>query len=165
MCPSSPEMTTSRQILQLAPDTPEFGELTTLFSRQPSLVLATCRDGQPYCSLMAHAERQGLQTILMLSPDGTRKVENIRANPAVSLLISNHLGREGLPEATPMAATVTGTAEIMSPDHVDDLESLFLARHPHLRQFCRAPSTVAIQVTVTGIMLVRHFQEVIEFAP
>lgn len=157
-------MTPSRRNLPLDPGTPEFGELTTLFSRQPGLVLATCRDGHPYCSLMAHAERQDLQSIIMVSPDNTRKVENIRSSPAVSLLLTNQAcGGEASLNDSPVAVTVTGTATILAPDRVPDLNSVFLNRHPHLSAFCAAPSTVVLEVSVTGIMLVRHFQEVTEF--
>ena len=158
-------MTASRRTLPLDPTLPEFGELAALMSGRQSLVLATCRDGNPYCSLMAHAATSDLRTVILASPAKSRKVDNIRANPAVSLLITSQTRAEASGETSPMAVTITGTAEIITPEKAEAFTSLFLTRHPDLARFWSAPTTAIIRISVLGIMQVRHFQEITEFVP
>ena len=164
MPPAAKEtMNTSPNALALDPGTPGFGELATVVSRQRNLVLATCRENRPYCSLMAHCVTPDLRTLVLASPEKSRKVDNILTNPAVSLLVTNQA--EVTATASPVAVTITGVADIVLPGEIPDLAAMFLKKHPELTEFWSAPGTVAIRVAVSAYMQVRGFQEITEFIP
>jgi len=137
--------------------------LTDLLTSQRSAVLATQRDGQPYCSLMAFAATKDLHTLIMATLRATRKYANLVAEPRVSLLVDNRANQAADTQAA-LAVTVMGTATEVDPAAGGPLAQIFLAKHPHLEDFVRSPDCAIVRIQVEKYYLVRRFQEVVELA-
>ena len=58
-------------------------------------VLATVAEGEPHCSLMAYVPDESCREIYMVTHRKTKKYRNLRANPAISLLIDTRESRSG----------------------------------------------------------------------
>jgi hypothetical protein len=115
----------------------------------------------PYASLVAFAATDDLQRILFATPRVTRKFANLMGEPRVALLIDNRSNHEAdFHEA--MAATAIGAATEVAEDERASLESCYLAKHPHLREFLASPSCAFFTVRVERYIVVRRFQEVME---
>ena len=60
------------------------------------------------------------------------------------------------------ALTVLGIVEEVRKNEEHELTSLYLHRHPHLREFISDPNCAIIKVKVEKYILVSRFQEVME---
>ena len=136
--------------------------LPRLFETQKYAVLATDNQGQPYTSLMAFSVTEDLQSFILMTERGRLKYENLMANPRVAIMIDNreNLGSD-LQEA--VAVTAQGLAEEITGDARDEWRTLCLARHPALQAFADSPGCALIRIKVTSYVIVRCFQEVIEW--
>lgn len=135
--------------------------LARLFAAERFAVLATQREGQPYANLVAFAASEDLATLLFVTPRATRKVENLRRDPRVALLVADSRNRAA---DLADAAAVTGIGEARELEGTARAEALarFLARHPALEEFARAPTCAVFAVRIRRYLLVRRFQEVTE---
>ena len=135
--------------------------LRDLLTSQQLAVLATHRDGQPYASLVAFAATQDLKELLFATAWTTRKFANLARDSRVSLLVDSRSNRDvDIHQA--MAVTAIGTAEeVREADRGRYLE-IYLAKHPHLEEFVKAPSCALIRVRVASYNLVSRFQKVME---
>ena len=132
-----------------------------LLDSQHLAVLATGDSGQPYCSLVAFVASADMREILFATGRKTHKYSNLSAEPRVSLLIDTRENREeDLHEA--MAATAVGIAEELTGEEREAQTEAYVARHPHLSDFVRAPSCALVRVRVEVYHLVRRFQQVTE---
>ncbi len=135
--------------------------LRGLLAEQKLAVLATSEQGAPYTSLVAFAATPDLRALLLATERATRKYANMRAEPRVALLVDNRAHRDSdLQEA--IAATALGHAEAVEGAEREPLQELFLARHPQLESFVRAPACVLVRVWVEVYYLVGSFQQVFE---
>jgi nitroimidazol reductase NimA-like FMN-containing flavoprotein (pyridoxamine 5'-phosphate oxidase superfamily) len=136
--------------------------LPRLLETQKYAVLATDNHGQPYTSLMAFSVTEDLHSLILMTERGRLKYENLMANPRVAIMIDNreNLGSD-LQEA--VAVTAQGLAEEISGDARDGWRALCLARHPALQAFADSPGCALIRIKVTSYVIVRCFQEVIEW--
>ena len=136
--------------------------LPRLLETQKYAVLATDNHGQPYASLMAFSVTEDLQSFILMTERGRLKYENLMANPRVAIMIDNreNLGSD-LQEA--VAVTAQGLAEEITGDARDEWRALCLARHPSLQAFADSPGCALIRIKVTSYVIVRCFQEVIEW--
>lgn len=136
--------------------------LPRLLETQKYAVLATDNHGQPYTSLMAFSVTEDLQSFILMTERGRLKYENLMANPRVAIMIDNreNLGSDLL-EA--VAVTAQGLAEEITGDARDEWRALCLARHPALQGFADSPGCALIRINVTSYVIVRCFQEVIEW--
>ena len=133
---------------------------TGFFTEQRTAVLATAREDQPYCSLMAFAWLDGdPRQLVMASPSHSEKMTNIEHNPKVSLLIDSS---RNAPEDshTAKAVTVLGTARICPAGDQDRAAAALSERHPHLASFIQDPGTALLCVSAHRLLLVEHFQDV-----
>ncbi|MBI9092230.1 MAG: pyridoxamine 5'-phosphate oxidase family protein [Desulfobacterium sp.] len=136
-------------------------KIETLFDTETLSVLSTHNNGQPYASLVAFAVTPDLKQILFLTPSTTRKYDNLTTNPRVAMLINNSRNKtEDIYNA--MAVTATGTAMTAQDHEKKPLLSIYLKRHPHLKEFAMSPTTALVCVTVDTYTLVSRFQDVIE---
>ena len=136
-------------------------QIRSLCDHQRLCVLSTQQDSQPYASLVGFAATPDLKQIVFLTPETTRKFENLSANPRVALLIHNAENQAG-DFFDAAAVTATGVTSIPQGDQQEALLSLFLARHPHLSDFSRNPTTALVAVRVNRYFLVSRFQDVVE---
>ena len=136
--------------------------LPRLLEAQKYAVLATDNHGQPYTSLMAFSVTDDLQSFILMTERGRLKYENLMANPRVAIMIDNreNLGSD-LEEA--IAVTAQGLAEEITDDACDEWRAFCLARHPALQAFADSPGCALIRIKVTSYVIVRCFQEVIEW--
>ena len=135
--------------------------LRDLLVSQQLAVLATHRDGQSYASLVAFAASQDLKELLFATAWTTRKFANLARDSRVSLLVDSRSNRDAdIHQA--MAVTAIGTAEeVRETDRGRYLE-IYLAKHPLLEEFVKAPSCALIRVRVDSYNLVSRFQKVME---
>jgi hypothetical protein len=134
----------------------------SLLSGQRLAVVATHTGGQPYANLVAFAASEDLKSLFFATARTTRKFENISADCRVALLIDSRQNREGdFHEAA--AVTVMGSAgEAIGAEKAQALGG-YLAKHPYLEDFVRAPSCALFKVIVDKYVLVRNFQNVMEW--
>ena len=136
--------------------------LRHLLETQKYAVLATDNHGQPYTSLMAYAITVDLRAFILMTERGRLKYENLVSNPRVAIMIDNrqNLGRD-LKET--LAVTAQGVGEEIRYDARDAARAFCLARHPALQSFADSPSCAFIRIQVTSYVIVRQFQDVIEW--
>lgn len=135
--------------------------LSDLLHSQALAVLATSRDGHPYCSLVAFAVSDDLRTVLFATSRNTRKFANLSGDPRVSLLIdSRNNTNADFHEAS--AATAVGRVEGLSATQEHTLRARYVERHPHLAEFVASPTCALVCLRVETYYLVTRFQHVME---
>lgn len=135
--------------------------LRELLAAQPLAVLATHGDEGPYASLVAVAATDDLRHLLFATTRATRKFANLQADARVALLVDNR-SNQAADFRDAVAATVRGRAEEVQEAERGPLLALYLARHPHLRDFVAAPTCAFLKVHVASYFVVTRFQEVME---
>jgi len=132
-----------------------------LLSQQNLGVLATSAVGHPYTTLVGFVATEKLDELLFATHRSTRKYSYLQRDERVSLLIDNRSNRaEDFREAA--ALTAIGTAREAPEQAREQLIKLFLARHPHLREFVRSPGCALCLIKVQRYSLVQRFQDVLE---
>lgn len=125
-------------------------------------VVATHTAGRPYANLVAFAESADVRHLFFATARSTRKFENLSADCRVALLIDSRQNREGdFHEAA--AVTVMGSAGEVAVAEKGLALKLYLAKHPYLEEFVRAPTCALFKVHVQKYVLVRNFQNVMEW--
>jgi hypothetical protein len=61
-----------------------------------------------------------------------------------------------------MAATATGSAEEVDPAEKGSVLDLYLAKHPHLKEFVHSPTCAFCEIRVQTFFVVTRFQNVVE---
>jgi len=133
-----------------------------LLLNQPLAVLSTQRNGQPYSSLMAFAATDDLHEIVVATGTSTRKYQNIVLDARVSMMVDNRSNNEEDFHAA-AALTVLGVAKIITDEERPHYESLYLERHPYLRNFLDSPTSTFIRIVVNHYLMVSRFQHVMEY--
>lgn len=134
-------------------------QLKQLFASQQLAVLATDAGGRPYTSLVAFAATDDQTRLIFATTRATRKFSNLMENPHVSLLIDSR-SNQVADFRNAVAVTALGTAAEVVDAERARLLALYLARHPHLASFAKAPSCALLQVSVRQYYLVSRFQNV-----
>lgn len=135
-----------------------------ILSSQLLCVLSTVRNGQPYASLMAYAHTGDLLSLVVATGNSTRKFYNLTQESRVSLLVDTRSNCEADFHAAE-ALTVIGTASVAGKDNEETFRSLYLRRHPYLKDFISSPATVLIEIKIRHYLLVNRFQNVTEYHP
>jgi heme iron utilization protein len=136
-------------------------ELKKLFKKQKLAVLATHKNGQPYSSLVAFAVTEDLKHIIFATSRSTRKYEHFSSDGRVALLIDNRSNKVADFHSA-IAVTAVGTAMETDENNRQQLAQLYLAKHPHLKDFVQSPTCALVQVSVKTYYVVRTFQNVME---
>lgn len=136
-------------------------KISALFESQRLAVLSTQKSDQPYSSLVAFAASPGLRHFYLLTPNTTRKYEYMAANPKVSILVNDSRNQ---PDDIYSAVSVTGTGVASLLDKAKDRDALemYLVKHPHLKDFSRAPTTAFMRIDMNRYFMVSRFQNVVE---
>ena len=132
-----------------------------LLKGQNLAVLSTHYKGQPYASLVVFAATEDLKQILFATTRATRKYENIVQDPRVALLVDSRTNLNSDIHGA-IAVTVTGRAEEVKEKDKEAFLKIYLARHPHLKDFVRSPTCALLRVKVETYYMVSKFQKVIE---
>jgi heme iron utilization protein len=129
-----------------------FKELSDLIKRvlasQHFAVLATQSGGEPYVNLVAFAEADNLKSLLFVTSRNTRKYSNILGSKRVAVLIDSRTNR-ALDIANAVAITATGDIEEAFTGHLEHLSSIYLSKHPQLKDFLYKPSNALMKIFVT----------------
>lgn len=136
-------------------------QVRELLQSQQLSVLATHNKGQPYASLVAFAATQDLKEIYFATSRATRKYANLKADPRVAMLVDSR-SNEVTDFHRATAATVVGEAREVDDAQRDSIARLYLARHPHLKEFVQSPTCALLRVRVKTYYLVSKFQKVME---
>lgn len=139
-----------------------FEEIQSLLNTQNFGVLATQGVEYPYCTLVCYAASNDGQEIVFATIRDTRKYKNIKKMPKVSLLIDTQTNQVN-DFKNAQALTVLGTAQEVDSTNAPDYLSLFLKKHPYLKEFVTIPNCAVIKVSVSKYILVNNFQNVIEY--
>lgn len=117
-------------------------------------VLATVSDNKPHCSLMAYAADEACLRIYMATKKGTKKYQNLSANPFVSLLIDTRDEDLEIQRSQAKALTVTGRFEtIPEMSRNRTARTRLLERHPHLQDFLNDPHVEVFAIKVESFLL------------
>jgi nitroimidazol reductase NimA-like FMN-containing flavoprotein (pyridoxamine 5'-phosphate oxidase superfamily) len=135
--------------------------LEDLLRSQKLAVLATHKAGQPYASLVAFASTEDLKQLIFATTRATRKYANLIEDPRVALLIDNRSNQDSDIHAA-AAVTATGEADEVPGPEKEALEHIYLAKHPHMKDFVSSPSCALIRIKADTYYLVRKFQHVLE---
>jgi len=136
--------------------------LLELFSSQKLAVLGTHQRGQPYGSLVAFAATPDLKSIVFATTRATRKFANLQADSRVSMVLDNRSNRV-VDFRKAVAATALGRAGEVRGEERKKLARLYLAKHPHLREFVASPTCALVRIRVEVYYLVWRFQNVFEW--
>jgi nitroimidazol reductase NimA-like FMN-containing flavoprotein (pyridoxamine 5'-phosphate oxidase superfamily) len=136
-------------------------ELITLFKKQRLAVLATQKNGQPYSSLVAFAVTEDLKQLIFATSRATRKYDNFSSDSRVALLIDTRSNKASDFHKA-MAVTAVGAAIEVEQERRKELIHLYLAKHPHLKDFVQSPTCALVRVSVKTYYVVRTFQNVTE---
>lgn len=136
-------------------------DLMELIRLQPLAVLATHNSGHPYGSLVAFAATEDLAYLIFTTTRSTRKYANLSSDPRVAMVIDN---RSNHPSDLRFASavTATGRAEEVPKETSEGLLTIYLNKHPHLKQFVSSPSSALFTIRVEVYYLVTRFQNVVE---
>jgi nitroimidazol reductase NimA-like FMN-containing flavoprotein (pyridoxamine 5'-phosphate oxidase superfamily) len=136
-------------------------DLRKLLQSQPLAVLATQNRGQPYASLIAFASSGDLRSLYFATTRSTRKYANLSNDSRVAVLVDNRSNKAS-DFRWAMAATATGRATEVSPSERESLLDLYLAKHPHLKDFVQSPTCAFCEIKVQTFFVVTRFQQVVE---
>lgn len=136
-------------------------ELKKLLESQPLAVLATQSRGQPYASLVAFVSSSDLKSLYFATTRSTRKYANLSGDSRVAMLIDNRSNKAS-DFRWAMAATATGKAKELEPTARESLLDLYLAKHPHLKDFVHSPTCALCEIRVQTFFVVTRFQNVVE---
>ena len=135
--------------------------LGELFRSQNLATLATHNDGQPYASLVAFHASEDLKHICFVTPTTTRKFANLTADNRVAVMVNNSTNQASdLHRA--ISVTAVGKAEEVGGSDKELILEQYLAKHPYLEDFVRAPTCALVQISVKTYYLVKKFQNVME---
>jgi nitroimidazol reductase NimA-like FMN-containing flavoprotein (pyridoxamine 5'-phosphate oxidase superfamily) len=135
--------------------------LRDLFSSQSLAVLATCGDGQAYGSLVAFAATEDLKSLVFATTRATRKFDNLTRHPKIALVMDSRSNRE-TDFHSAIAVTATGTVTEVGTSERNRLLSLYLSKHPYLKEFVTSPTCALLRVDVNTYIVVSQFQNVME---
>jgi nitroimidazol reductase NimA-like FMN-containing flavoprotein (pyridoxamine 5'-phosphate oxidase superfamily) len=135
--------------------------LGELFRSQNLAALSTHRDGQPYASLVAFYAADDLKHIYFVTPKTTRKYANLTANNRVAIMVNSSTNLvSDFHQA--ISVTAIGNVEVVNESEKEPILNLYLAKHPHLEEFARAPTCALVRISVMTYYLVKNFQNVME---
>jgi nitroimidazol reductase NimA-like FMN-containing flavoprotein (pyridoxamine 5'-phosphate oxidase superfamily) len=136
-------------------------DIKKLLLSQPLAVLATQSQGQPYASLVAFASSEDLKTLYFATTRSTRKYANLANDSRVAVLVDNRSNKTS-DFRWAMATTATGKAKEVSLAKRKRVLELYLAKHPHLREFVQSPTCALCEIRVQTFFVVTRFQHVVE---
>ena len=136
--------------------------LQDLFSSQKLAVLGTHQSGQPYGSLVAFAATPDLKSLVFATTRATRKFANLQADSRVSMVFDNRSNRVA-DFRKAVAATALGRAKEIKGRERQKISKMFLAKHPHLKEFVSSPTCALVKIRVEVYYLVWRFQNVFEW--
>jgi hypothetical protein len=142
----------------------EKNSLKRLFESQKLGVLATRDPEYPYQSVVAFASTPDLKYLLFATRKVTRKYENLKKRPKVSLFIDNRSNRAS-DFRDAMGVTALGDACELKGTALRNFSKSFLKKHPYLEGFLSSADCALFSVKIRIYYAVARFEEVVEVRP
>ena len=136
-------------------------KLKELFRSQNLAALSTQNEGQSYASLVAYYAADDLKCLYFVTPKTTRKFANLVENKKVALLV-NSSANQAADFHRAISVTAVGEADEVLGAEKESILGHYLAKHPHLEEFARAPTCALVRVTIESYYMVKNFQNVTE---
>ena len=126
-------------------------KINALILRKDSCVLATTDGETPHCSLMAYIPDESGERLYLVTSSASRKYQNIRCHPRVSLLIDTRGEQQ---RKLTQAVTVTGTCDILQDTaEISRVKAAFVRQHPQLDDFIRKNDVAVMCVQIDFYLL------------
>ena len=141
-------------------------KMKTLVKEKDVCVMATVSGGNPHCSLMAYVTDDDCSEIYMVTHKHTKKYENLKENPSVSLLIDTREENPGPHRSGAKALTVSGFYQKMNSEkRKERFRTKLLERHPHMRAFINHPDAEVLCIKIDSFLLLEglegaHFETI-----
>ncbi|MBN2141186.1 MAG: pyridoxamine 5'-phosphate oxidase family protein [Desulfovibrionaceae bacterium] len=127
-------------------------KIRTMAREADVCVLATCRDGAAHCSLMAYVAGED-DRFYMVASAGSKKYQNLEANPRASLLIDDRDRQPKSGRGDISALTVSAFRRDMSGDEEKVALARLLERHPRIRALASRPEARIVCLKASGYLL------------
>jgi hypothetical protein len=111
--------------------------------------------------LVAFYAADDLKHICFVTPKTTRKFANLTADNRVAVMVNSSINQAS-DFHNAISVTAVGRGEVVNDSDKDALLNLYLAKHPYLEDFARAPSCALVRISVKTYYLVKNFQNVME---
>jgi general stress protein 26 len=132
--------------------------INKLLAEQRLAVLSSYMDDQPYPNLIAFVHTNDLKNIFFATLRSTKKYENIKNNPYVSMLIDNR-GNSPSDFTEAIAVSIFGT--VAENDFKDnECINIYLKKHPYLKDFLNIPDCALLKIKIDKFKVVSDFQKV-----
>jgi len=128
-------------------------KMKKLVKEKDLCVLATVSGSRPHCSLMAYVADEDCRKIYMVTLRDTKKFQNLTQNPAVSLLIDTREEDAGPQRSRAKALTVNGIFQGVERGKQEQIRSLLLERHPHLRDLMGKEKAEIFSIRIESLQL------------
>ena len=125
-----------------------------LFRSQNLATLSTQQAGQPYSSLVAFVASDDLDQIYFATPTTTRKYANLVADSRVAMLINSSMNQTSDFHRA-ISVTAVGKAKDVTGKDKKRILDQYLAKHPHLEDFARSPTSALVRVSVESYYMVK----------
>lgn len=124
-------------------------EVLKLLEKEKFCSLATCCQDTPHVSLMnfTYLSEEGL--IILSSRENTTKVQHIKSNPAVAVLLFT-LGSH---EEMPLGCTLYGKASVVNREKEKLYRKKHFDKNPDMGKFIMEDNIVVIIVTIQQVIL------------
>ena len=135
--------------------------IRNLLESQKLAVLSTQDHGQPYSNIIAIAATADLRHLIFATTRATRKYANLMADARVAMLVDN---RQNDPADFTEAAALTALGKAWEVQGAERQQFLtvYLEKHPYLKEFAAGPTCALLRVKVDKYIVVTRFQEVRE---
>jgi len=134
-------------------------DLKALMKEQKLAVLATSHEGEPYTNLVAFVTSDDLKHIFFATPVATRKYSYLTASRKASMMIDNRSNKES---DFKDAMAVNAEGSVLAVEKTDELNLLYLKKHPYLKDFLKSPSSALMRMKVKRYIVASRFQNVVE---
>ena len=146
-------------------DAPVAGRIDAVLTSQVQCVLATTTaDLRPATFLMAFAISPCLRFVVIATPVGARKAQQMRERPAVSLLWDNRTGNLR-DHADGLLVTAVGQAAEAEVDALPWASARFLERNPNMANFLATEGVGLFQIRVDSYEIVEGYGRPERWAP
>lgn len=126
-------------------------KINALILRKDSCVLATTDGETPHCSLMAYVTGESGERLYLVTSRDSRKYQNIRCHPRVSLLIDTRGEQQ---RKLTQAVTITGNCHILQDTaEIAQVKADFFRQHPQLDDFIRKNDVAVMCVQIDFFLL------------
>jgi nitroimidazol reductase NimA-like FMN-containing flavoprotein (pyridoxamine 5'-phosphate oxidase superfamily) len=132
-----------------------------ILDSQKLSVLATLGEGKPYGNLVAFAATADLKTILFATTRATRKYANLLAHADIAMVIDTRTNQTA-DFSDAVAVTVLGEVREVIADERKKFVSIYLDKHPYMKEFVESPTTALLSVMAKTYIMVSRFQNVQE---